>query len=161
MRIERRAGGFAAAVGLLALAVAWIAEHRLLMAPCALCLMERWPYRAMFLLGLLAVVLPRAGRAVLGLIALSLAAAILVSLAHVGVEQGWWPDPWPACMAPQFHGGSFAERLASMPRHPVKPCDSPNRLFNMLPASMATLDLVYAVLISALFALIVRSRRTP
>lgn len=161
MRIERRAGLFAVLTGLLALAVAAIAEHQLLMAPCALCLMERWPYRALFLLGLVAVLLARPPRLVLGLIALSFGFAILISLAHVGVEQGWWPDPWPACMAPRFHGGSLAERLASMPRHPVKPCDSPNRLFNALPVSMATLDLVYAVLTSAVFALTVRSRSTP
>ena len=63
-------------------------------------------------------------------------------------------------MAPRFHGGSLAQRLASMPLRPVKPCDSPNRLFNMLPLSMATLDLIYAVLTSAVFVLIVRSRRT-
>ncbi len=52
MRPERRAGAVAALLGAAALGVAWIAEHRLSMAPCALCLMERWPYRVLLAMGL-------------------------------------------------------------------------------------------------------------
>ncbi len=163
MRPERRAGALAVASGTVALAVAWVAEHRLSMAPCALCLLERWPYRVLILLGLstmlaTAVAPARVARLVLLCCALPLAAALALSLTHLGVEQGWWPDPWPACMAPRFHGGSMAERLAAMPRLPAKPCDSPNRLFVFLPLSMSSLDLIYAALASVSIGIAARSR---
>ena len=160
MRPERRAGAVAIVLGALALAVAWFAEHRLSMVPCALCLLERWPYRLLLVTGLAAMLAPAGiARPILLLCGLSLAAAIGLSLTHLGVEQGWWPDPLPQCMAPHFHGGSFSERLASMPRYPAKPCDSPNRLFAFLPLSMASLDLIYAAAASALIVVAVRSRR--
>ena len=164
MRPERRAGAVAVLAGLAALAVAWIAEHRLSMAPCALCLLERWPYRVLILFGaatlLAAATGPvRVARAVLLCCALPLACAVALSLTHLGVEQGWWPDPWPACMAPRFHGGSMAERLASMPLRPAKPCDSPNRLFAFLPLSMSSLDLIYAALASLSIGIAARDRR--
>ena len=160
VRTERRAALLAVLCGAAALAVAWFAEHVLSMAPCALCLLERWPYRVLAVIGVLAMLAPpRAARMLLVLCAVPLLASVGLALTHVGVEQGWWPDPWPACMAPHFHGGSIAERLASMPRLPSKPCDSPNRLFAILPLSMASLDLIYAVLISAAIALAARPRR--
>ena len=159
MLAEHRAGAVAAVAGALALATAWIAEDALSMAPCALCLMERWPYRVLVLLGLAATLVPvRIARPLLVLCGIALLSSIALALTHVGVEQGWWPDPLPACMAPHFHGGSFAERLASMPRIPAKPCDTPNRLFEFLPLSMASLDLIYAAAASAIIVIAARKR---
>ena len=161
MRTETRAGALAALGGIAALAIAWIAEHRMSMAPCALCLMERWPYRILALLGIAAIVAPRrVARILVPLLALPLLASIALALTHVGVEQGWWPDPLPQCMAPHFSAisgsGSIAQRLASMPLRPAKPCDSPNRLIDWLPVSMATLDLVFAATMSVLVAVVAR-----
>ena len=162
MRTERRAGAVAAGLGAAALAVAWFAEHRLSMAPCALCLLERWPYRVLLATGLLAMLVRgRVARVMLLLCVPPLAAAVGLSLTHLGVEQGWWPDPLPQCMAPHFHGGSFSERLASMPRYPAKPCDASNRLFAFLPLSMASLDLIYAASASGLIAAAAMIRRGP
>ncbi len=159
MRPERRAGAIAALLGAAALGVAWIAEHRLSMAPCALCLIERWPYRVLLAMGLAAFLAPaRLARPLVLLCALPLLAGVALSLTHVGVEQQWWPDPLPQCMAPHFHGGSFSERLASMPRYPAKPCDTPNRLITFLPVSMASLDLLYVLLASALIVVARRGR---
>lgn len=160
MRPEHRAAGLAALAGASALLVAWFAEHRLQMAPCALCLLERWPYRALLVLGLAAMLVPtRLARLILPLCGVSLLVSIGLSLTHLGVEQHWWPDPLPQCMAPRFHGGSMSERLASMPLRPAKPCDAPNRLFEFLPLSMASLDLIYALLASVLIVVAARMRR--
>jgi disulfide bond formation protein DsbB len=156
---EKRAGAVAALLAALALAIAWVAEHQLLMAPCALCLLERWPYRVLLVLGVAAVAARgRLSRLMLLTCALPLAASIGLSLAHVGVEQGWWPDPLPECVAPRFHGGTMAERLASMPLRPAKPCDTPNRLIAFLPVSMASLDLIYAPVASVLIVLAAKRR---
>jgi disulfide bond formation protein DsbB len=132
-------------VGAGALAVASISEHYGLV-PCALCLVERWPYRIMIGVGVLGLVLPRriAWLFVWLLVPVGLAAAA-AAFVHVGVEQSWWPSPLPECMAPNFGSGTIAERLARMPVLPSKPCDEPTFLIPFLPVSMAAMNLLLAL----------------
>ncbi|MBV1835382.1 disulfide bond formation protein B [Novacetimonas pomaceti] len=135
-----------ALAGSLALALAWWTEHGLGHVPCGLCLWERWPYRVLIVLGLGAMVLPRdAARGALWCCMPVLLVSCGLSVLHVGVEQGWWPSPLPECMAPTFHGGTFAERLASMPVRPAKPCDAPTYLIAWLPVSMTAMSGLYAL----------------
>ena len=155
-------GSFWILAGLWAMGWVWWAQHVAGMAPCALCLWERWPYRALIILGVLFVVLSRSGRAirlvVSGLAILTLLSAIGLAGLHVGVEQGWWPSPLPECAAPHFSGGTFAQRLASMPLRPAKPCDAPNRLLAFVPVSMTTLDFCYAILLLVVSLVLLRRR---
>jgi disulfide bond formation protein DsbB len=74
------------------------------------------------------------------------------------VEWGLWPSPLPECAAPRLGTGSIAERLAAMPAHPAKPCDDPTYLIPRLPVSMAEMNFLYALLISALLAIYVWRR---
>jgi len=123
------------------------------LVPCALCLLERWPYRLAIGLGLVALVLPRrAARWLLGLVVLSLLAGAALGIVHVGVEQGAWKSPLPECAAPRITGRTIAERLAEMPAHPAKPCDAPTFLVPGLPLSMAAMNLIYALVFAALLA---------
>jgi len=140
-----------AALATLALGAAWYAESVLGLVPCALCLLERWPYRAAIAFGLLAAALPRIPASIArALLVLTLLAGAGLGLTHVGVEQGWWPDPLPECMAPAaFHSGSIAERLAAMPTHPAKPCDEPTYLVPGLPISMAAMDMLLNLALAA------------
>ena len=137
----------------LALGLALVSEHWVGLAPCALCLWERWPYRVIVVLGLVAVVLPsHAARFVLWLaVAVALAGAALGAV-HVGVEQHLWPSPLPECAAPSFSGGSIAEMLKAMPAQPEKPCDSPSFLISGLPVSLAAMDLFYAASVALVLA---------
>jgi disulfide bond formation protein DsbB len=129
----------------LALAIAQAAEHWLEFAPCALCLWERWPYRVIILLGLIAVVLPRGGaRSVLWVVVLIALAETALAALHLGVEQHLWPSPLPECIAPRFTGGNIADMLKAMPAHVAKPCDSPSYLLPFLPVSMVAMNLLYA-----------------
>jgi disulfide bond formation protein DsbB len=138
----------------LALAAAWYVEIHLGIVPCALCLLERWPYRVAIVLGLLAAALPRVpANLARALLVLALLVGAGLGLTHVGVEQGWWPDPLPECRAPSFHGGSIAERLAAMPARPAKPCGDPTYLIPGLPLSMAGMDLLLALALAALVAI--------
>jgi disulfide bond formation protein DsbB len=146
-----------------ALGVAYASEVWDELVPCALCLLERWPYRIVIVLGLLAAIAPR------GLVRLLLVVAVLTLLAdagiaavHVGVELQWWPSPLPECAAPHLSGGSIADRLASMPARPSKPCDEPSFLIPGLPISMAAMNLLFALALSAVLAISLsrsRSRR--
>ena len=65
------------------------------------------------------------------------------------MELQWWPSPLPECAAPHLSGGSIAERLASMPARPAKPCDDPVYPVDAIPISFAQLGLLYALAFSA------------
>jgi disulfide bond formation protein DsbB len=146
-----RAYGLAAAVAAAAaLGIAMAAERWGGIVPCALCLLERWPYRIAVVLGLAAVFLPPgAARVALALLALTVLADVAIAAIHVGVEFHWWPSPLPECAAPSFGGGSIAERLARMPAAPAKPCDEPTYFFPGLPLSIAALNLIFASVFTA------------
>lgn len=137
----------------LALAIALASERWGGLVPCALCLWERWPYRIAIALALAAMVVPgRAARALLVLVLLAAVVAAAFALVHVGVEQRWWPSPLPECTATALRGTSIAERLASMPATPAKPCDDPTYLLPGLPISMAAMNFLYALAFSAVLA---------
>ena len=160
-----KAIGLACAVAAgLALAVALGAENWGGLIPCPLCLLQRWPYRAAIMLGLLAIILPpRLARVLLVLAFAAFLTETALAATHVGVEQGWWQSPLPQCAAPQIKGGSLADRLAQLPARPAKPCDEPTYMIPGLPVSMALMNLVYAsgccVLLGAALALGVSAKR--
>lgn len=144
----------------LALGIALASEYWGGLVPCALCLWERWPYRVLIALGLLAVALPvRPGRAVLCVGAIVLLAGVVLGIVHMGVEWKFWPSPLPECAAPDLSGLSISERLARMPAHPAKPCDEPTYLIPFLPISMAAMNFLLALVMAA--GLIVALRRRP
>ena len=138
------------AAGALGVAAVWESYG---LVPCALCLVERWPYWAIVAVGLLGLVLPRpvARVCVHLLVPIGLAAAA-AALVHVGVEQAWWPSPLPECAASGFSGGTVAERLARMPALPSKPCDDPTYLIPGMPVSMAAMNFVVALAFAAALA---------
>lgn len=130
----------------LALAVALGSEHFLGLAPCALCLVERMPYKFVLPVGVVAMLMPRfAARILLVLIALLMLGSVAAATVHVGVEQEWWKSPLPECAAPHITGRTVAELLKQLPARPNKPCDAPSYLVPHLPVSMALMNLVYSV----------------
>ena len=142
-------------VALGALGVALGSEHYGGLVPCALCLVERWPYRVAALLAAAALVPWRRfdSRVLLGGVVLCMVASLVAASVHVGVEQGWWPSPLPECAAPNLGSGSIAERLARMPAHPAKPCDDPTFLLPGIPISMATMNGILALAFGAFLAI--------
>ncbi|HVZ09152.1 disulfide bond formation protein B [Rhodopila sp.] len=150
----------AALLGALALGFAYVLEDWGGLVPCALCLLERWPYRIVIVLGLVAAILPRRpARVLLALAVVALLFDAAVGFVHVGVEFGWWPSPLPECAAPRFQGGSIADRLASMPDRPAKPCDDPTFLLPGVPVSVAAANMVFALAFAVGLGLSLRERR--
>ena len=130
-------------VALAALATAHGSEDFGGLVPCALCLLERWPWRFMLVFALAALVPFRRGvdlRVMLWGVVLCAAASAALAGLHVGVEHGWWPSPLPECAAPNLGTGSIAERFARMPSRPAKPCDDPTYLVPSVPLSFAALN---------------------
>ncbi len=140
-----RAAALILLLGLAALGTAFGAQYFLGMAPCELCLWERWPYRILVALGLVALCVPPPfRRALLWLAALTLLGGAGSGFLHVGVERGWWPSPLPACNASNLVGGGISSLIANLPAAPAKPCDAPNFLIPGLPVSFATMDFILA-----------------
>lgn len=138
--------GLAAAAPLLAMGT----ERWPGLAPCALCLWQRWPYWVAAALALGAALAPAAWRPWLLRCA---AVAVLVSggiaALHLGVEFGWWPSPLPACLAPSARAGaSVDDLLRGLPAAASKPCDEPAYLIPGLPLSMAGMNLIYALVLA-------------
>lgn len=146
--------------GAAALGFAYALETWAELVPCALCLVERWPYRIVIGLGVLAAFLPRRpARIVLMLAVLALLADAAVGFVHVGVEFKWWPSPLPECAAPRITGATIAERLAAMPARPSKPCDEPSFPIPGVPVSLAGFNTLYALVFAAGLAMSLRERR--
>lgn len=153
-RLDHRSAAILAAIAAaIALIVVHGSERLLGLVPCELCLVERWPWRAVLVLGLIAALIPRpAARPLLGLVLLVLAVSLGLGVLHVGVEQHFWRSPFPECNAPQLHGHTLSQFLASMPARPSKPCDAPSYLIPGLPLSMAAMNLIYSLVVLALLA---------
>ncbi len=148
----------AAAILLAAFASEWWGG----LVPCALCLVERWPYRVAIGAGVIGVLLPeRLLRVAFVLYGLAMLGGAAAAVVHVGVEQGAWASPLPECVGPNLSGLSFAERLAKLPERPSKPCDEPTFLVPGLPVSMAGMNLIAALgLAGAALWLMMAARRT-
>ena len=156
----RTLGLVTALLAAVALGAAYAMETWGGLVPCALCLVERWPYRIVIGLGLLAAVMPRGpSRLLLWLAALGLFADAAIAFVHVGVEWQWWPSPLPECAAPRITGDTIAERLASMPLRPAKPCDEPTYPVPGVPVSIAGANLLYALAVSGAVAITLQNSR--
>jgi len=120
------------------------------LAPCPLCLWQRWPYWVAAAIALAALAMPgRFRRWALRGAALAVLASGAIAAVHVGVEFGWWPSPLPACLAPTATLGSVDDMLASLPAMPGKPCDAPAYAFDWLPLTVPQMNLVYALALGA------------
>ena len=124
------------------------------LAPCALCLWQRWPYWIAAGIALVAAFLPEAPRRwMLRLTAVAVLVSGAIAVLHVGVEWKWWPSPLPACQAVgAISGTSVDDLMSSLAPAPNKPCDEPAYFFDWMPLSVAQLNLVYALCLAG-FAL--------
>lgn len=102
------------------------------LAPCHLCLLQRWPHAIAIGLGLLLLAAPRRWLAALGALVLLVGAGIAVY--HVGVEQRWWPGP-ATCTAPAPGDLSSSDLLNQILETPVVLCDQ--IAWSLLGISMA------------------------
>ncbi|MBU6419355.1 MAG: disulfide bond formation protein B [Proteobacteria bacterium] len=140
----RLAGFLTAVVAAAVLGVAYFAQYRLHYVPCELCLWERWPYRIVILLGLLALLTGGGlARALVALAGLVMLAGTAISGVHVGVEFRWWPSPLPECNGVLTPG-------AALPLTPGVPCDWPVHLISGFPMSMAQMDFCFTIIFAAL-----------
>lgn len=136
----------AAAGGSAALLIAaFLFQHLGGMAPCKLCIWQRYPHVIAVGLGAMTLLLPRASLILAGAAAALTTSAI--GLYHVGVEQGWWQGP-STCSAGPVGGVSTEELFNQIMTAPLVRCDEiPWSLFGLSMAGWnALISLALALL---------------
>lgn len=103
------------------------------LAPCHLCLLQRWPHAAAVLVGLAALALPR--RLLCWLGALCALATAVLGLYHTGVERAWWQGP-TSCTSDGVTGLSAQDLMNQIMNAPLVQCDQV--AWSMLGLSMAS-----------------------
>ncbi len=116
------------------------------LAPCPLCLWQRWPHAAAVALGALGAVLPAAWVAGLG--AVAAAASGGIGVYHTGVERGWWQGP-ATCAGADVGGLTPEELLARIMQAPLVRCDEV--AWSLGGLSMASWNAVLSFALAALW----------
>ena len=89
------------------------------LAPCEMCLWQRWPHYAAIGLAALAFVLPQ--RALVWLAALAILISGGIGLFHAGVEYHWWKGLTQCSQVPG--SGGSGNILADIMKTPLVRCD--------------------------------------
>jgi disulfide bond formation protein DsbB len=156
----RAFAGFVLIASAAVLGTALLSQYWGGLAPCDLCLQQRWPWSAAIAISLIALLV--GNRPALPWVALILAVVFATSVAfasyHVGVEQHWFAGP-TACTG----GGTAATSMDELRRQilataPVRCDEVPWSLFGV---SLAGLNLLASLVMVALCAAVFVSVRTP
>ncbi len=137
-------GLFLASIGVLGTAYAM--QYWGGIAPCELCLYQRWPWWIVGGLGLVALWLVprrRLWRYVVGVCGLSLMAGAALAVYHVGIEQHWWLGP--ASCTSSSTPASLAELKAQIMAAPVVLCDQIS--WSLFGVSLAGYNAIVSIII--------------
>ncbi len=108
-----------AALGSLAMMLgAWGFQYIGNMAPCELCLLQRWPHKIAIVLGMVMLILPKRWLALLG--GLVVLAGAGIAFYHAGVELKFWAGPDTCTGLPDLTGSLTVTDLFA---RPVVRCD--------------------------------------
>jgi disulfide bond formation protein DsbB len=119
------------------------------LAPCPLCIMQRWPHLA-------AVVIAGLGISVAWqhwrlLSVLGVAATLTATglgIYHTGIERGWWPGP-DTCTSGDINGLTTDQLLTQIMNAPLVRCDEV--VWDFLGLSMATWNAILSLGLAAMW----------
>ncbi len=123
------------------------------LAPCALCLWQRWPHAAAVGLGAVGLVMPAAWVAWLG--AVAAAATGGIGIYHTGVERDWWEGP-STCTSAGVSGLSPEQLMEQILAAPLVRCDDVP--WEMLGLSMASWNAVISFALVLVWLAAARAR---
>ena len=112
------------------------------LAPCEMCIWQRWPHFGAIVIGLVALAVPRVRRPLIALAALAVLVSAAIGFYHAGVEQKWWQGP-TACTAGLAAGGDM---LKSILAAPIVRCDAIP--FTFLGLSLAALNAILSTVLA-------------
>lgn len=123
------------------------------LAPCPLCLWQRWPHGAAILLGILALAVPGGLIPLLGMLSALTSAGL--GAYHTGVERGWWQGP-ATCSAGDPSALTSEQLFEQIMAAPLVRCDEVP--WEMLGLSMASWNVVISLGLALIWALAARAR---
>lgn len=126
------------------------------LAPCQLCLWQRWPHAAAVLIGILALLAPPYQRALAALAACAALTTAGIAAFHTGVERKWW-DGLASCTASSMDGVSVADLLNPniTVAAPIR-CDAV--AWQMLGLSMASWNMLASLALVVVWIIAARRR---
>ena len=124
------------------------------LAPCKMCIWQRWPHGAAIVIGLTALALPVALLLLAGALAAALTGAIGVY--HMGVERGWWKGP-DTCTSGNISNLSSDDLLNQIMSAPLVRCD--DVAWQILGLSMAGWNAVISFGLAAIWLMALRMPR--
>ncbi len=116
------------------------------MAPCKLCIWQRWPHGVAVGAGVLALLMRGRLWPLVGM--LGATATSFIGFYHTGVERHWWQGP-TSCTSSGTSGMSSADLLEQIMAAPLVRCDEvPWEMFTL---SMATWNALGSLLLAAVW----------
>ncbi|MFV1531118.1 MULTISPECIES: disulfide bond formation protein B [unclassified Phaeobacter] len=116
------------------------------MAPCKLCIWQRYPHGAAVVIGALALAAPLLILPYLG--ALAALATAAIGAYHTGVERGWWEGP-NSCTSGPIGNLSSEDLMQQIMSAPLVRCDEvPWELFSL---SMASWNAIASLLLAVIW----------
>ena len=142
----------AAGGSLVLLLGAFFFQHVVGLAPCKLCIWQRWPHVVAILIGVAALALGTRALAWLGALAALVTAS--VGLYHIGVEKGWWegPSTCTSSGAGNLSANDFFDKVINAP---LIRCDE--IAWQMLGLSMASYNAIFATVLAIFWIRAARS----
>jgi len=122
------------------------------LAPCELCIWQRWPHVVAVLLGLVAWFVPALWIAALGAMTMVVSAGL--GLYHTGVERQWWEGPQTCSGSGDITSMSASQLLDQILAAPVVRCT--DVAWEMFGLSMASWNAIASVGLLALWLIAMR-----
>ena len=110
------------------------------LAPCKMCIWQRWPHGIAIALGLVFVMTRHPAAALVAAVSMFVGAGI--GMYHAGVEQGWWQGP-STCTAGPVDGQSASDLLDQILNTPLVRCDE--IAWSMIGISMAGWNAIFSL----------------
>ncbi len=128
------------------------------LAPCPICIWQRWPHVAAVLLALLAMTaLRRHLRPVAFAGALAMLTGAALGLYHTGIERGWWPGP-DTCTSSDIRNLSTDALMSQILNAPLVRCDEV--VWDMLGLSMAAWNALASFGLALCWVIVATRRNT-
>lgn len=116
------------------------------MAPCKLCLWQRWPHAAAILIGVVAYTTLMRALPYLGALAALTTAGL--GLYHTGIERHWWQGP-TTCTSGSVDGIATSDLLDQILAAPVVQCDQV--AWEMFSLSMASWNMLASLVLAVIW----------
>lgn len=116
------------------------------MAPCKLCLWQRWPHAAAILIGVVAYTTRMRALPYPGALAALTTAGL--GLYHTGIERHWWQGP-TTCTSGSVDGIATSDLLDQILAAPVVQCDQV--AWEMFSLSMASWNMLASLVLAVIW----------